>query len=468
MSAMAGRKVTGHKHVGIFALCLLAYLKLARGDHSNGFALTSLESLQWRSLTDPCPVGKNPTFDLDENNLRLPIHHIYGSCSPIRPANVPWPVLALRILQSDVARENASAVGSYEDLESWVASGQTIGTGNYIVRVGFGTPSSGMFLLIDTGSDITWIQCDPCPQCYKQQDSLFQPAGSATYKPLPCNSTTCQQLQSFSHSCLNSSCNYRVSYGDKSTTRGDFALETLTLRSDDTSLVTVSNFAFGCGHDNKGLFNGAAGLLGLGKSSIGFPAQTSVAFGQVFSYCLPSVSSTIPSGILHFGEAAILDYDVQFTPLVASRSSPSQYFVSMTGINVGDEFLPMSATVMVDSGTVISRFEQSAYGRLRDAFTQNLPGLQAALSVAPFDTCFHVYSAVNINIPLITLHFKDDAELRLSPVHIPYPADDGVMCFAFAPSSSGHSVLGNFQQQNLRFVYDIPKSRLGISAFECN
>lgn len=464
---MADKKIIGHEHVGIFVLCLV-YIQSTKAVSSNGFALINLESLQWRGLTDPCPVGKNASFNLDENSMRLQIHHIYGSCSPIRPANVSWLVLARWILQSDVARENASWVVSPEDLESWVASGQTIGTGNYIVRVEFGTPSSGMFLLIDTGSDITWIQCDPCPQCYKQQDSLFQPAGSASYRPLPCNSTTCQQLQSFSQSCLNSSCNYRVSYGDKSTTRGDFALETLTLRSDDTSLVSVPNFAFGCGHANKGLFNGAAGLMGLGKSSIGFPVQTSVAFGKVFSYCLPSVSSTIPSGFLHFGEAAILDYDVQFTPLVASRSGTSQYFVNMTGINVGDELLLIAATVMVDSGTVISRFDQSVYGRLRDAFTQNLPDLQTAVSVAPFDTCFHVSSADDINIPLITLHFGDDVELRLSPVHILYPADDGVMCFAFAPSSSGRSVLGNFQQQNLRFVYDIPKSRLGISAFECN
>eukprot|EP01018_Ginkgo_biloba_P014247 Gb_03448 [translate_table: standard] len=472
--AMKDKKLFRNGDVGTSILCVLiclAYLQSTEEAGFRGFALTNVASLQWESLNYPCPVAETADFDPEQqigNNMRLQLHHIYGSCSPIRPSNVWWPQLALDILQNDVAHERASVVRSSGDFSSWVASGQTIGTGNYIVRVGFGTPPTGMFLLIDTGSDITWIQCDPCPQCYKQQDSLFRPMGSTSYKPLSCNSTSCQQLQSFTKACLNSSCKYRVSYGDNSTTTGDFALDTLTLRSSDTSLVSVPNFAFGCGHANKGLFKGAAGLMGLGQSSIGFPSQTSLAFGKVFSYCLPSVSSSVPSGFLHFGEAAILDYDVQFTPFVPSSSNPSQYSIRMTGISVGADLLAISATVMIDSGTVISRLQQAAYARLRDTFNQNMPNLPTAPPVAPFDTCFHISSVDDINIPLITLHFQNNADLSLTSVHILYPADDTTMCFAFAPSSSGRSVIGNFQQQNLKFVYDIPNARLGISTLECN
>ncbi|XP_057834133.2 aspartyl protease family protein 2 [Cryptomeria japonica] len=455
-----------------FVLCFIyVQIKSTEGVSSKGFAATNLQSLQWRGLIDPCPIEpNNASFEQGHgNNLRLQLHHVYSSCSPIkRPANMSLAEVAQKILASDVARENSYTVYSSGDLLSWVASGETIGTGNYIVRVGFGTPSSGMYVLIDTGSDITWIQCDPCPQCYKQRDALFQPMGSTSYRALPCNSTTCQQLKSFAKVCLNSSCNYRVSYGDSSTTKGDFSLDTLTLTSSDTNLVSVPDFAFGCGHANKGLFSGAAGLLGLGQSSIGFPSQTSSAFGEVFSYCFPSVSSSVPSGFLHFGEAAILDYDVQFTPFVGSRSSSSQYFIKMTNVSVGDDILAISTAIMVDSGTVISRLEQSIYGKLRDTFNQNMPKLQIASPVSPFDTCFQVSSIYEINIPLITLHFQNNVDLHLTPVHVLYPADEGVMCFAFAPSSSGRSVLGNFQQQTYKFVYDIPNARLGISALECN
>jgi hypothetical protein len=60
-------------------------------------------------------------------------------------------------------------------------------------------------------------------------------------------------------------CLYQVSYGDGSITEGDFSTETLTFRRNK-----VPRVALGCGHDNEGLFVGAAGLLGLGRGSYRF------------------------------------------------------------------------------------------------------------------------------------------------------------------------------------------------------
>ena len=41
-------------------------------------------------------------------------------------------------------------------------SGSTIGTGNYVVTVGLGTPKRDLTFIFDTGSDLTWTQCEPC------------------------------------------------------------------------------------------------------------------------------------------------------------------------------------------------------------------------------------------------------------------------------------------------------------------
>ncbi|RID42396.1 hypothetical protein BRARA_J02280 [Brassica rapa] len=41
-------------------------------------------------------------------------------------------------------------------------SGRTLGSGNYIVTVGIGTPKHDLSLVFDTGSDLTWTQCEPC------------------------------------------------------------------------------------------------------------------------------------------------------------------------------------------------------------------------------------------------------------------------------------------------------------------
>ncbi|OAY84008.1 Protein ASPARTIC PROTEASE IN GUARD CELL 1 [Ananas comosus] len=76
-------------------------------------------------------------------------------------------------------------------------------------------------------------------------------------------------------------------------TVGDFATETLTLGSSEP----VRDVAFGCGHDNEGLFVGAAGLLALGGGALSFPSQISA---KSFSYCLvdrdsPSASTLVLS-----------------------------------------------------------------------------------------------------------------------------------------------------------------------------
>ncbi|KAK1549049.1 hypothetical protein Q3G72_009078 [Acer saccharum] len=45
----------------------------------------------------------------------------------------------------------------------------SIGTGNFYVKVDIGTPRQSVYVVLDTGSDITWIQCKPCSvKCFKQ------------------------------------------------------------------------------------------------------------------------------------------------------------------------------------------------------------------------------------------------------------------------------------------------------------
>ena len=76
-------------------------------------------------------------------------------------------------------------------------SGGTIGTGNYIVTVGLGTPKTNQTLAFDTGSDLTWVQCKPCAgQCYQQVDPIFDPSKSTSYTNISCPTPLCSQLTS--------------------------------------------------------------------------------------------------------------------------------------------------------------------------------------------------------------------------------------------------------------------------------
>lgn len=99
-----------------------------------------------------------------------------------------------------------------------VVSGTEEGSGEYFVRIGVGSPPTYQYVVIDSGSDIVWVQCQPCDQCYNQSDPIFNPDRSASFAGVPCSSAVCDQLD---HApCRQGRCGYEVSYGDGSYTKG--------------------------------------------------------------------------------------------------------------------------------------------------------------------------------------------------------------------------------------------------------
>jgi len=101
-----------------------------------------------------------------------------------------------------------------------------------------------------------------------------------------------------------------VGYGGGSVSQGNLSEDTLVLTSASTRKpYYITGFAFGCGHINKGLFAGSAGILGLGRGKLSVPSQLLMIQGASaaiatnrFSYCLtdrfwnPDASSYIRFG----------------------------------------------------------------------------------------------------------------------------------------------------------------------------
>ncbi|VAH61478.1 unnamed protein product [Triticum turgidum subsp. durum] len=161
-----------------------------------------------------------------------------------------------------------------------VVSGLAQGSGEYFTKIGVGTPATPALMVLDTGSDVVWLQCAPCRRCYEQSGQVFDPRRSRSYGAVGCAAPLCRRLDSGGCDLRRSACLYQVTYGDGSVTAGDFATETLTFAGG----ARVARVALGCGHDNEGLFVAAAGLLGLGRGSLSFPTQISRRYGRSFSY----------------------------------------------------------------------------------------------------------------------------------------------------------------------------------------
>ncbi|KAH9707385.1 protein ASPARTIC PROTEASE IN GUARD CELL 2 [Citrus sinensis] len=357
-----------------------------------------------------------------------------------------------------------------QDFGTDVVSGMDQGSGEYFVRIGVGSPPRSQYMVIDSGSDIVWVQCQPCSQCYKQSDPVFDPADSASFSGVSCSSAVCDRLENAG--CHAGRCRYEVSYGDGSYTKGTLALETLTI-----GRTVVKNVAIGCGHKNQGMFVGAAGLLGLGGGSMSLVGQLGGQTGGAFSYCLVS-RGTGSSGSLVFGREA-LPVGAAWVPLVRNPRAPSFYYVGLSGLGVGGMRIPISEDlfrltqmgddgVVMDTGTAVTRLPTPAYEAFRDAFVAQAGNLPRASGVSIFDTCYNLSGFVSVRVPTVSFYFSGGPVLTLPASNFLIPVDDaGTFCFAFAPSPSGLSIIGNIQQEGIQISFDGANGFVGFGPNVC-
>ncbi|KVH91062.1 aspartyl protease family protein 2-like [Cynara cardunculus var. scolymus] len=454
--------------------------------------LSSATSLQFQTLIPhslPNPTRFSPdsqtltssTFqdqDQNENAISLDLHHLDTLSLSF---NATPETLFHHRLRRDSIRvktltslANSTATGrrTKADFSSSVISGLAQGSGEYFTRIGIGTPPRYAYMVLDTGSDVVWIQCSPCRRCYTQSDPIFDPTKSKTFGGVACGTPLCNRLDS--PGCnKRKKCMYQVSYGDGSFTVGEFSTETLTFRK-----TKVNNVAFGCGHDNEGLFVGAAGLLGLGRGKLSFPNQAGRQFGSKFSYCLVDRSMSAKPSSLVFGNAAVSRV-ARFTPLLSNPKLDTFYYVGLMGVSVGGVRVPGISSslfeldnagnggVIIDSGTSVTRLTQPAYVALRNAFLSGASHLKRGPNFSLFDACFDLSGKTEVKVPTVVMHFRG-ADVSLPASNYLIPVDSGgSFCFAFAGTASGLSIIGNIQQQGFRVVYDLAGSRVGFAARGC-
>ncbi|RZC63971.1 hypothetical protein C5167_025720 [Papaver somniferum] len=362
-----------------------------------------------------------------------------------------------------------------EEFGSQVVSGMELGSGEYLVRIGVGSPVRNQYMVIDSGSDLMWVQCQPCTSCYQQSDPVFDPSDSATFTGVSCESTVCNRLDDQNSGCGHSGrCRYEVSYGDGSFTTGTLALETLTFGP-----TTVRNVAIGCGHRNQGMFVAAAGLLGLGGGPMSFIGQLGSQIDQAFGYCLVSRGGTGSYGSLVFGRGSVSSSSATWVPLVQNPQSLTFYYVSLVGLGVGGIRLPIpehlfeltelgDGGVIIDTGTAVTRLPTQAYEIFRNYFVSGTVGLPRVPGAQIFDTCYDLSGFEMVRVPTVSFHFYGGSILTLPARNFLIPTDEmGTFCFAFAPSNLGVSIIGNIQQEGIQISIDGEKGLLGFGPNTC-
>ncbi|XP_047260791.1 aspartic proteinase PCS1-like, partial [Capsicum annuum] len=163
------------------------------------------------------------------------------------------------------------------------------------VSLSAGSPPQQVTMVLDTGSELTWIRCKKTPNT----PLIFDPLVSKSYSLIPCSSATCTtKTRDFPNPVIcdpKKLCHATLTYADGFSIEGNLASETFSLNN-----VNLPRTVFGCMDGSSGSTPEDAkttGLIGMNRGALSFVSQSGY---PTFSYCISGQDS---NGVLVFGEA---------------------------------------------------------------------------------------------------------------------------------------------------------------------
>ncbi|XP_010540700.1 PREDICTED: probable aspartic protease At2g35615 [Tarenaya hassleriana] len=360
--------------------------------------------------------------------------------------------------------------------------------GEYFMSISLGTPPLKVLAIADTGSDLTWVQCRPCQQCYRQTGKIFDKTKSSTYKNEPCGSHVCHALDITERGCDISGnvCKYRYSYGDQSFTRGDIATETIAVAS-SSSPVSFPGIVFGCGYSNGGTFDETgSGIIGLGGGPLSLVSQLGSTIGKKFSYCLSHTSSTANgTSVINLGTNSVTlnsdnDPPVVATPLI-DKAPNTYYYLTLEAITVGktripytgasynlngDDEISQAGNIIIDSGTTLTLLDSGFYDKFGSVVEDSVTGAKPVSDPEGLLThCFRSGEA-EIGLPEIIVHFTG-ADVRLSPMNAFVRVRDDLVCLSMIPTTDV-AIFGNLAQMDFLVGYDLEARTVSFQPMDCS
>ncbi|KAF8399143.1 hypothetical protein HHK36_015008 [Tetracentron sinense] len=244
--------------------------------------------------------------------------------------------------------------------------------GLYYTSMLVGNPPRPYYLDMDTGSDLTWIQCDaPCTSCAKGPHPLYKPKG----KIVPSKDSLCIEVQAnqkSGHCESYQQCDYEIEYADRSSTMGVLARDELQLMIANGTLVK-SSVVFGCAYDQQGqlLVSPAKtdGILGLSRAEVSLPSQLARQgiIHNVVGHCITNDAGG--GGYMFLGDDFIPYWGMTWVPMLNSPSI-NFYHAGIVKLSYGGGQLSLGGLdnsvgrTVFDSGSSYTYFPKQAYSGL--------------------------------------------------------------------------------------------------------
>ncbi|EPS70117.1 hypothetical protein M569_04638, partial [Genlisea aurea] len=367
-------------------------------------------------------------------------------------------------------------------------TGRPEAVGLYYAEIGIGTPSKDYYVQVDTGSDITWVNCIQCQDCphkgYNGIDlTLYNPRDSLTGKLVSCDHKFCKDIGGGLPGCTaNMTCVYTEIYGDGSYIMGYVVEDVLQYGLVSGDLHTDSangSVLFGCGVKQSGDLghsdDALDGILGFGKSNASVLSQLA-STGRVkkmFAHCLDGVNG---GGIFAIGH--VVQPQVNTTPLLPNQP---HYTVNLTGIQVGLDFLNLTADnfttvekkgAIIDSGTTLAYLPEMIYSPLVKKILSSQLDLQLQMLHDEY-TCFDYSGSLDDGFPAVSLHFENALSLTVYPHEYLFPFEN-LICMGWqnsgfgSPDKNNITLLGDLVLSNKLVVYNLENQTMGWREYNCS
>ncbi|KAH6788785.1 hypothetical protein C2S51_003791 [Perilla frutescens var. frutescens] len=341
----------------------------------------------------------------------------------------------------------------------------------FTIDATIGTPATKKTFIFDTGSSLMWTQCKPCIRCFKQDYPLFDPKQSSSYQKLPPN----HALARFFKRSSNGSGDFlfNMTYESGQSSSGIAAVETVTFAAPKNGRESIQGFVFGCTNNYQGDFSGnslVTGIMGMNRSPLSLIGQMGAKAARRFSYCLPTLNSPIKSTFLRFGSDVNVKWGFQKTSFL---NSGNDYSVNLVDISVAGRRLNLpggtfSKGCILDVGSAASMLVMGAYTPVLNAVKQHLDRFNLTRvrsdSTSEGDLCYRLKPGFK-NYTSMTLHFQG-AELEIGPDNLFRTISDRFCLALFG--STRLTLLGAYQQQNVKLVYDVGNQKLLFGKEDCS
>ncbi|RZC76061.1 hypothetical protein C5167_000894 [Papaver somniferum] len=375
---------------------------------------------------------------------------------------------------------------------------------SYVVHISVGTPPTvDSYLILDTAAELTWLQCDGCIGCFKQEQRLYNPDDSSTYKLVPCDHPLCEPYE-----CNHNHCKFKEWDSPDVHVEGFMSIDRFDFDryGFERNSTVLDEVVFGCAYGTVGFGfednpdNNIDGVFGLGPGPRSFASQ--FAPQGVFGYCLADWHFEPPDSPskLMFGDDALLPISghVQITPIV--ETDTRSYFLKLADISVATKCLGFEpgkfdrainghGGFIIDSGTSISYFAKDVYDRVRQVLvdymkTLGLPEMDA--SSHHLDLCWSMPNGIPSHLPSMALYFQDNeypdepadcgnevgAQLIINPLSLFHieEKENPHLCLGIMPTNGTDpklNILGAKQQTYTKFLFNGQNKTLSWTTWDC-